>query len=221
MDNLHLQVPFPPLNKCLPQQQQQQCIQNLESSPKPASSSETATCPTERTKPSEIESSASSENAIKEGEEETIDSSCSISKGVVVRDDPSLSLLLSPVSTHSVDWSALSKQLIAVLEKAIRSRVVRAPFLPSSTQEASVTTSSSSTSLVRDCQKSESESESQVLGMESRHSQSEEHQPVCREELVARKGDSDVIIRGRARIAILFSGGVDSMLLAALTDRYV
>ena len=221
MDNLHLQVPFPPLNKCLPQKQQQQCIQNLESLPKPAtcSSSVAATCPTERTKPSEIESSASSENTVKE--EETIDSSSSISKGVVVGDDPSLSLLLSSVSTHSVDWSALSMQLIAVLEKAIRSRVIRAPFLPSSTQEASATTSSSSTSLVRGCQKSESESESQVLEMESRHSQGKEHQPVCREELIARKGDSDVIVRRRARIAILFSGGVDSMLLAALTDRYV
>ena len=219
MDNLHLQVPFPPLNKSLPQQQQQQDVQHLESSPKSASSSETATHQIERTKPSEIESSASSGNAVEE--EETIDSSSSISKGVVVRDDPSLSLLLSPASTHSIDWSALSKQLIAVLEKAIRARVVRAPYLPSSTQEASATTSSSSTSLVRGCRKSESESESQVLGMESRHSQNEEHQPVCREELVASKGDSDVIIRGRARIAILFSGGVDSMLLAALTDRYV
>ena len=218
MDNLHLQVPFPPLNKSLPQQQQQQDVQHLESSPKSANTSEAATCMTERTKPSEIESSASSENAVEE--EDTIDSSSSISKGVVVRDDPSLSLLLPPASTHSVDWSALSKQLIAVLEKAIRARVVRAPYLPSSTQEASATTSSSSTSLVRACQKSESESESRVLGMEPRHSQSEE-QPVCREELVARKGDSDVIIRGRARVAILFSGGVDSMLLAALTDGYV
>ena len=168
----------------------------------------------ERTKPSEIESSASSENTV-----ETIGGSSSISKGVVVRDDASLPLLLSPVSTCSVDWSALAKQLIAVLEKAICARVVRAPYLPSSTQEASATTSSSSASLVRGCQKSESESEFRALGMESRHNQNKE-QPVCGEELVARKGDLDDIIHGRARIAILFSGGVDSMLLAALTDRY-
>lgn len=172
----------------------------------------------ERTKPSEIESSASSENTIEE--EVTIGSSSSINKGMVVRDDPSLSLLSSPASTHSVEWSALAKQLIAVLEKAIRARVVRAPYLPSSTQETSVTTSSSSASLVRGCQKSESESEFRALGVESRHNQNKE-QPVCGEELVARKGDSDDIIHGRARIAILFSGGVDSMLLAALTDRYI
>ena len=171
----------------------------------------------ERTKPSEIESSASSENTI---EEEVTIGSSSINKGMVVRDDPSLSLLSSPVSTHSVDWSALAKQLIAVLEKAIRARVVRAPYLPSSTQETSVTTSSSSASLVGGCQRSESESEFRALGMESSHNQCKE-QPVCGEELVARKGDSDDIIHGRARIAILFSGGVDSMLLAALTDRYV
>jgi hypothetical protein len=165
----------------------------------------------ERTQPEEIERSASPENTV---EKEATGSRSSISEGVVVIDDSSLPLL-SPVATHSVDWGALAKQLIAVLEKAICARVVRAPYLPSSMQETSTTTSSSSTSLGR-CQKSESES--QIPGMESRHGQREE-QLVHKEELVAKKGDSDVIIRGRARIAILFSGGVDSMLLAAIADR--
>lgn len=201
MDNLHLQVPFPPLNKTLPPPLQQQHIQHLESSPKPTSSSEAATI--ERTKLSEIETSAPPENIV---EEEAISSSTS--EGVVVGDDPSLSL--APVSALSVDWSTLAKQLIAVLEKAVHARVVRAPNLPSSTREASVTSSTS----LGSSQKSESDS---ILGTESRHTQSEE-QPACEEKLVAKIGDSD-IIHGRARIAILFSGGIDSMLLAALTDR--
>ena len=196
MDNLHLQVPFPPLNKTLAPPPQQQHIQHLDSSPKPTSSSEAATI--ERTKLSEIETSSPPENSV----------STSTSEGVVVGDDPSFSL--APVSTLSVDWSALAKRLIAVLEKAVRARVVRAPNLPSSTQEASVISSTS----LGSSQTSESES---ILGVESRHAQSEE-QPVCGGELVVKKGDSK-IIHGRARIAILFSGGVDSMLLAALTDR--
>ena len=207
VDNLHLQVPFPPLNKTLPlppQEQQQQHMQHLESSPKPpvASSDEAAI---ERTKLSEIETRASSESTV---EEEAISSVSNTSEGVVGGGDPSLSL--SPVSTLSVDWSALAKQLIAVLEKAIHARVARAPHLPSSTQQASATCSSS----LGGCRKSESES--RILGMESRHAQCEE-QAACGKELGAKEGDT---IHGRARIAILFSGGVDSMLLAALTDRY-
>ena len=147
-----------------------------------------------RTKLSEIEISSSPENAVRE---EAISSTCSH--------------LSSPLS---VNWSTLAKQLNGVLEKAVHARVIRAPNLSSSThvQEASANTSSTS---LGSGQKSESES---VLGMECRHSQCED-QPACGEELIAKKGDPDKIIRGRARIAILFSGGVDSMLLAALTDR--
>ena len=191
VDNVHLQVPFPPLNKTLPPHQQQP-VQHLEPL---ASSSEVAAV--ERAKTSEVETSASPKNTVKE---EAISSS-STREGVNVRDNPSLK------SSPSIDWSTLAKQLIAVLEKAIYARVVRAPNLPSSTQEASVASSAN----FGNSWKSEPES---IFGMESRHGQPME-QPVCREELV---GDLN-IIHGRARIAILFSGGVDSMLLAALTDR--
>ena len=199
VDDFHLQVPFPPLNKTLPlspQEQQQQHMQHLESSPKsPVASSDEAAI--ERTKLSEIETHASPENTI---EEEAVCSVSSTSEGVVGGGDPSPSL--APVSTLSVDWSALAKQLITVLEKAIRARVARAPHLPSSTQQALATSSSS----LGGCRKSDSESQC-------------EEQPVRGKELGAKEGDL-VTIRGRARIAILFSGGVDSMLLAALTDRY-
>ena len=185
-------MPFLPLNKTLPSSQQQP-VQHSELI---TSSSEAAVV--ERTNTSEVEISVVPKSTLKEA----------VGEGVNVRDNSSISL--SVESSPSTDWSTLAKQLIAVLEKAIRERVVRAPFLPSSTQETSITSSAN----LGNSQKSKPES---VLGMESRHDEPVE-QPLCREELVTKKGDSN-IIRGRARIAILFSGGVDSMLLAALADR--
>ena len=98
---------------------------------------------------------------------------------------------------NTVDWSSLAKQLITVLEKAIHSRVVRAPFLPSST---SLLQSQGASSVSFESRKIERTSSQEVSG--------------------ADKGDVNVT-HGRARIAILFSGGVDSVLLAALVDRYI
>ena len=194
VDSLHLQVPFPPLNKTLPPQHVKHS---------PTGSSKEAVV--ESTKPSVVETNTSPKDDVKD---KTAGSSGGANKAVIVRGDPSPSR--PPVSALSIDWGTLAKQLITVLEKAVHARVVRAPHLPSSTQKTSVISSAS----LGDRQKTESTS---VLGMESRHGQSMEPS-VCGTKLDAKKGDLNIMY-GRVRIAILFSGGVDSMLLAVLTDR--
>ena len=86
----------------------------------------------------------------------------------------------APVHPDEVNWYALAQQLIEVLQKAIKARVVRAPPI----RELNSVVAPSKASDVS----------TGVIG--------------------AAAGD-----QGNARVAILFSGGVDSVVLAALTDR--
>ena len=151
VDNSHLQVPFPPLNKTLPAQHRFQ--------PTPAVGSEAVTLESTQT-------STAMCTTVLVGDRTAHESGGGNNEDRGVATNPP-----SNMSLPTVDWSTLAKQLIAVLEKAVRSRVVRAPYQPSSALDD------------------------------------------------AKSGVSK-FTHGRARIAILFSGGVDSVLLAALADRY-
>ena len=112
----------------------------------------------------------------------------------------SLSHHVSHTLRPAVDWRTLATQLITVLERAVHSRVDRAPYLPSVTVE---TRGASSANLERCGTEVDT-----VTGAVKSH-----QSPV--EGLVVKSK----VVYGRARIAILFSGGVDSMVLAALVDR--
>ena len=179
VDNFQLQVPFPPLNKLLPVQPRLQ------------------TTPTNRSE-SAVAVERTSNTVSKEGVHE---SCIEMSVNADEMEGDSMSFLESVVSTvspvsvsTSIDWNTLAKQLIAVLEKAVHSRVVRAPHLPSSTLETHGATGSV---------------DFEERGSEAAQSGSQEESWKKAMEFV----------RGKARVAVLFSGGVDSVLLAALVDK--
>lgn len=193
----HLQVPFPALNKLVPSNQQQvlptqskktEAVEETQlpiSSQDVCSSSQTITTTVDRTE--EVKS-----------DEEDLKSSCDPLETVDVAATNRYSMSSSP--SLSPDWRALSRLLITELERAVHSRVVRAPYLPSSSQTRS------DGACLMDLSKSDSD-------------------PVKEVELATAtdpmKTAVSAIILGKARIAILFSGGVDSVVLAALVDRLV
>ena len=180
VDNVHLQVPFPPFNKTIPVQP------NLLTTPTSKSKTAVVVEGTRHTLSDSIET----ETLCKSSEEIKLDSN-------VVKGGNSSSFVspVSSVSVSSVDWNTLAKQLITVLEKAIHSRIVRAPYLPSCRVVA------------RD-----------VNSIDLEHRSHEEEVAGCQNQTLVLEPKTEYI-HGRARIAILFSGGVDSMLLAAIVDR--
>lgn len=133
-------------------------------------------------------------------------------EAVTVR-DTATSINMTHLPTPTVDWRALAAQLISVLEKAVLSRAVRAPYMPSiaiETTDASsaissitMATSGASTASQHLC---ETDIEAAPTGSEQKFAE--------------RQTEGTKVVYGKARIAILFSGGVDSMVLAALVDRY-
>ena len=186
IDQHHLQVPFPTLNKSLP------VHQSLPQHSSPALGRSEATTG-ERTE-SDVYSKEDATTTCTSGSDSRV--VCKVEAGKV--DERGGASLLDKF-LNTFDWSSLAKQLITVLEKAVHSRVVRAPFLPSHT---SLLQSQGASSVSFEGRKTERTSSQEASGAD------------------ADKGDVNVI-HGRARIAILFSGGVDSVLLAALVDRYI
>ncbi len=104
-------------------------------------------------------------------------------------------MLFTDIASSGAD-SAIAQQLLAILQQAVETRVMRAPPLDvgkESLESASTPRNHASTEVTAGASKSP---------------------PV---DISAAKGEN--VIQGRARVAILYSGGVDSAVLAALTDR--
>ena len=184
VDNAHLQVPFPPLNKTLPALDQIDSV-SLDSDEIDIE---------KRTLSSNVPSTSGSTQDTALPRLDDQDEIATAMRGA------SLSHHMLHTLRPAVDWRALATQLITVLERAVHSRVDRAPYLPSVTVE---TQGASSANLER-C---DTEVETATGAVKSHQS------PV--EGLVVKSK----VVYGKARIAILFSGGVDSMVLAALVDR--
>ena len=95
--------------------------------------------------------------------------------------------------TQETDWNTLAQHLLSVLQQAIQSRVDRAPRVTHTVSQDTVTV----------CCGPPSGAGSVGCGPPSG------------------SPDTASVVQGAARVAILFSGGVDSVVLAALTDRLV
>ena len=179
VDNFHLQVPFPPFNKTVPVQPHLQTT--------PTSKSKTTVAVEGTLSDSDF---VESETLCKSYGEIKLDSD--MVKGGISSSSVSP---VSVVSVSGVDWNTLAKQLIAVLQKAVHSRIVRAPHLPSYRVEARDDSS-----------------------VNVDHRRNEEEPTGCQNQALVLVPKAEYI-HGRARVAVLFSGGVDSILLAALVDK--
>lgn len=144
--------------------------------------------------------------------------------------------LVASGSHGTTDWLSLAEKFLSILKRAVHDRVIRAPFVPlrrfSPTDDLpppvpeGIEHRSSNQSLL---------SESPLLltrpavtdkqfqtGLEDELFEASQP-PVSRRAAspYMRKRDLECpeVVRGRARVGVLFSGGVDSAVLAALTDR--
>lgn len=145
-------------------------------------------------------------------------------------------LFVSPLTT---DWSSLAKELLSILEGAVHARVIRAPVIPSRIPSSFNSTHLPIPHRSNDCGAIQtSSSMNKVDRPTSSHFippsdlPSQPDQFETRQDILSLSGaavifskrtrSDDVcsgVVEGRARIAVLFSGGVDSAVLAALTDR--
>lgn len=207
IDNPSLQVPFPALNRTLPPQQ---CLHS-----QPA-------VLTKKTVVEKNDSELSSQGSSVEhrtvcrsdldkapSQMGIVEDSTIQSSNEEKQTEVSMKGVLSLSEPVSIDvWSSLAKQLITILEKAVHSRIVRAPHVPSSVTPLSCEEQPPATEVSLEHHRKtdlapglEDESELSIPTKLDTH------------------GKCSNFIRGRARIAILFSGGVDSMVLAALVDK--
>ena len=159
------------------------------------------------------------------------------------QDDSERVLPMSPMTT---DWLSIANQLLSILEGAVHSRVIRAPVIPSRIYDSTRLPIPDGN---KDCAASQispsmddkdpptSSHTSHRASLSGTLSQPEccltEKQFETRQDVLSseasvvstiRTRSDDVcpgVVEGRAKVAVLFSGGVDSAVLAALTDRLV
>ena len=98
-----------------------------------------------------------------------------------------------------VEFHAVAQQLLAILHKAVETRVVRAPPV--------------------DVSKKTLESASIPHKRESTEEENTVKQSTTGALATPPAATGGNVIEGNARVAVLYSGGVDSAVLAALTDR--
>ena len=113
-------------------------------------------------------------------------------------------MLLTAIAGSGTDsvaeFHAVAQQLLAILHRAVETRVMRAPPVDVSKknfESASTPHNHESTEVTAGACKSST--------------------PTPPADISAANGGK--VIQGRARVAVLYSGGVDSAVLAALTDR--
>ena len=177
---MQLQVPFPPMNKCLPHPE-------IKMEERADDSAESSKHSTETVKPAlDLEH----------------DKVCTLKPRYLIPDSENQ---FQNVGTSDIDWTSLSQQLIRVLERAIFSRVKSAPEInPLSKQKViKVQLNTSTASAESDSEKGSGVSVADIATAD---------EAGC-------IGQGEMVVQGNARIAVLFSGGVDSVVLAALTDR--
>lgn len=170
--NTSLQVSFPPLNRQLPQVSNP----NTDTSNKEQLSAVPTGFPTALTGSLKPESEQQSE----------AHGACVPAESHYLTKVHHDALIRSSASATSIE----AHQLLSVLQKAILTRVVRAPHVRTVDLPAETT-------------------DQVVVKLKQEGSSSS-----------CTSGSHCWVTEGEAKVAILFSGGVDSVVLAALTDRY-
>lgn len=195
--NSHLQVPFPSLNKVLPSV-------NLATSTHPS----------------------------QETVELTVVGSTNSPDPSVVLYDGSKQEVKSPPDT-AVNWSIIAEEFLEVLAEAVSVRVKNAPSLPSCkahysykpvqsadnerVETATVTCATVNSLSIQSVSNVEIQSAS-VVDVRSVDGESALHETTVMSCPTLQSSNVEIVC-GQARIGLLFSGGVDSVVLAALVDR--
>ena len=192
-----LQVPFPKLNKQLP------FTKNCDSNVVTSLHSETQVTSTQCVASCEGRGTVQDPTLSFHGsgclvcmDEKGSQQSASNEKATLPTASP---LIAMATVTQETDWNSLAQHLLSVLQQAIQSRVDRAPRVTHTVSQDTVTVG---------C---DPPSGAGSVGCD----------PPSGAGTVGCGPNTASVVQGAARVAILFSGGVDSVVLAALTDRLV
>lgn len=185
------QVFFPPLNKSIDEKSFSHTAHSH------SSDADTGTAAEQ----SEVTGTAKTETSLPEHTDE--DTS---------QDDEKVELLASSqsIETATTTYDDHVARLLDVLQSAVQCRVSRAP--PVTQREVVTQTQLHRTPALESVTVSKE-------GVDIQNKSGEENKLCCAQKALEDGASGGTVMRGSARVAILFSGGVDSAVLAALADR--